>query len=84
MFSLHLLTLVGIISIYLAGFAGHYLRIRLSDSSIEVRRSVCLLNTFLMVAGAMLFCYNFGTTDFLSLYLALLLLVFSLVYRFAR
>lgn len=84
MFSLHLLTLVGIISIYLSGFAGHYLRLRLTDSSIEVRRFACLLNILSLVAGTFLLCYSFGTTHFLLLYIAVTLLVFSLAFRFAR
>jgi|AGTN01.3.fsa_nt_gi hypothetical protein len=84
MFSLQLLTLVGIISIYLSGFAGHYLRIRLTNSSINVRRSAGLLNTLLLVAGAILLCLSFGTTHFLLVYIAVLMLVFSLTYRFAR
>ncbi|MBK9141414.1 MAG: hypothetical protein IPM23_02890 [Candidatus Melainabacteria bacterium] len=77
-------TLILLLGLYLAAFAGNFAKLAIRDQRLSLRRRVCLTNSFVLVSAIIASICGYRTACFPLLYGSVAVAIFATTYRFSR
>lgn len=76
-------TLILLLGLYLAAFAGNFAKLAIRDQRLSLRRRVCLMNSFVLVSAIIASICGYTTACFPLLYGSVAVAIFATTYRFS-